>query len=171
MSKRASTSSADSPKQQIKYKHSCMVRRLSKHFDPALKNWDDLLVLLSNFLDPVDLYGKDNNFIKICDKLMANGTISLGSYDKLYEVINSIDVRPAEIIQETSVEIKDIESKGPSETKRPRTGEGDQTKDRDPKLTMIGEFTEQGWIRRSDLMKESCSIPCISTKLIFRDSD
>ncbi|XP_021355154.1 uncharacterized protein LOC110451453 isoform X2 [Mizuhopecten yessoensis] len=168
MSKRASTSTADSPEQQIRHKHNCMVISLSEHFDPARKNWDALILHLSKFLGPVDLEGKDTNFIKICAKLMAKGTISLGSYDKLYEVICLIDVRPANIIQETSDEIKAIQSKGQAKQPRP---ERDPTKDRDPKLTMIGEFTEQGWIRRSDLMKESCSIPCISTKLIFRDSD
>ncbi|OWF45500.1 Fibrinogen alpha chain [Mizuhopecten yessoensis] len=74
--------------------------------------------------------------------------------------------------QKKSQKTSGTQTSGPSEAKRPNTGDGDQTRDRYPKLTaMIGEFTERGWIRRSDLMKESCSIPCISTKLIFRDSD
>ncbi|XP_021350917.1 uncharacterized protein LOC110448797 [Mizuhopecten yessoensis] len=107
-----------------------MVLRLSRIFRPTVVDtWQSILVALSPFLDHPDLYGDDiKHFGQICRSLMCKGTIAHGSYDELHRAVGNVDAQAAKIVEETSIQIKALQPEGPSEPKRPRTGEGAKTR-------------------------------------------
>ncbi|XP_033761303.1 uncharacterized protein LOC117343099 [Pecten maximus] len=124
----ASLSSPDDRGYQIRMLYHQMVLHLSERFSPNLKLiWQRLLVVLRPLLPEAFLGDDITNFGQICENLSREGKIHpmRGSFKKLHDAVKKIDADSAKVVEETSVQIKELLSEG-----------------RDPKLAAMIDTTK-----------------------------
>ncbi|OWF40172.1 uncharacterized protein LOC110464138 [Mizuhopecten yessoensis] len=92
---------------RVKIIHAAMVTNLHGWVYPTSKNtWGTFQTQLDPFLANADLYDvPDNSMAKICKALMRDGHIDYGDYSILREIVNSIHVKAADVIDKAMVEL------------------------------------------------------------------